>query len=160
MVRLGVDAERPVEGSGGVVLVGRGFGRRLRLYTRLFTDVYAYDGHFAYAAEVEGDPDDVLRDDWRGLWIGGEARVAWQPLDWLRVVAGGEGRRSLIARLRGEYDSDGGVPHLSADPLALGPILAPHLAGDELVVLKASRGVALERILPLLRDRALPAAEA
>lgn len=46
------------------------------------------------------------------------------------------------------------------DPPALGPVLAPHLAGDELIVLKASRGVALERILPFLRDRALPAAEA
>lgn len=48
----------------------------------------------------------------------------------------------------------------AADPIALGPLLASHLVGDELVVLKASRGVALERILPLLRDRALPAAEA
>ena len=48
----------------------------------------------------------------------------------------------------------------AANPPALGPLLAPHLAGDELIVLKASRGVALERILPFLRDRALPAAEA
>jgi UDP-N-acetylmuramoyl-tripeptide--D-alanyl-D-alanine ligase len=36
------------------------------------------------------------------------------------------------------------------DPLALGPLLAPRLRGDEVVVLKASRGVALERILPAL----------
>ncbi len=40
------------------------------------------------------------------------------------------------------------------DPLALGPLLAPHLRGDELVVLKASRGVALERIIPALTTRA------
>jgi len=36
------------------------------------------------------------------------------------------------------------------DALALGPKLAARLRGDELVVLKASRGVALERIIPLL----------
>ncbi|HEV7364866.1 MAG TPA: UDP-N-acetylmuramoyl-tripeptide--D-alanyl-D-alanine ligase [Gemmatimonadales bacterium] len=40
------------------------------------------------------------------------------------------------------------------DPVALGPLLAPHLRGDEIVVLKASRGVALERILPALKARA------
>ncbi|MBA3658997.1 MAG: UDP-N-acetylmuramoyl-tripeptide--D-alanyl-D-alanine ligase [Gemmatimonadales bacterium] len=38
----------------------------------------------------------------------------------------------------------------AADPLALGPLLRARLAGNELVVLKASRGVALERILPAL----------
>jgi UDP-N-acetylmuramoyl-tripeptide--D-alanyl-D-alanine ligase len=42
----------------------------------------------------------------------------------------------------------------AADPLALAPVLAQHLRGDELVVLKASRGVALERILPALKARA------
>jgi UDP-N-acetylmuramoyl-tripeptide--D-alanyl-D-alanine ligase len=36
------------------------------------------------------------------------------------------------------------------DAPALGPLLAPRLRGDELVVLKASRGAALERILPYL----------
>jgi UDP-N-acetylmuramoyl-tripeptide--D-alanyl-D-alanine ligase len=36
------------------------------------------------------------------------------------------------------------------DPLTLAPLLTPHLRGDEVVVLKASRGVALERIIPAL----------
>jgi UDP-N-acetylmuramoyl-tripeptide--D-alanyl-D-alanine ligase len=40
------------------------------------------------------------------------------------------------------------------DPLALAPLLAARVRGDELVVLKASRGVALERILPALKARA------
>jgi UDP-N-acetylmuramoyl-tripeptide--D-alanyl-D-alanine ligase len=40
------------------------------------------------------------------------------------------------------------------DPLTLAPMLGPRLRGDELVVLKASRGVALERILPALAARA------
>ena len=38
----------------------------------------------------------------------------------------------------------------AADPLALAPLLSERLRGDEVVVLKASRGVALERILPAL----------
>jgi UDP-N-acetylmuramoyl-tripeptide--D-alanyl-D-alanine ligase len=42
------------------------------------------------------------------------------------------------------------------DPLALGPLIATRLAGGEVVVLKASRGVALERILPALTIRATP----
>jgi UDP-N-acetylmuramoyl-tripeptide--D-alanyl-D-alanine ligase len=40
------------------------------------------------------------------------------------------------------------------DPLALAPLLTERLRGDEIVVLKASRGVALERILPALKARA------
>ena len=42
----------------------------------------------------------------------------------------------------------------AADPLALAPILAQRLQGNEMIVLKASRGVALERILPALAARA------
>ncbi len=42
------------------------------------------------------------------------------------------------------------------DAPALGPLLAARLAGDELVVLKASRGVALERIIPHLTGSAAP----
>lgn len=42
----------------------------------------------------------------------------------------------------------------AADPIALAPVLSDRLRGDEVVVLKASRGVALERILPALTARA------
>ena len=42
----------------------------------------------------------------------------------------------------------------AADAPALGPLLAARLRGDEVVVLKASRGVALERILPAITGRA------
>jgi UDP-N-acetylmuramoyl-tripeptide--D-alanyl-D-alanine ligase len=38
----------------------------------------------------------------------------------------------------------------AGDPIELGPRLAARLRGDELIFLKASRGVALERILPYL----------
>jgi UDP-N-acetylmuramoyl-tripeptide--D-alanyl-D-alanine ligase len=46
------------------------------------------------------------------------------------------------------------------DPIALGPRLAERLHGDEIVVLKASRGVALERILPYLTTGRTPPTEA
>ncbi|HET9040159.1 MAG TPA: UDP-N-acetylmuramoyl-tripeptide--D-alanyl-D-alanine ligase [Gemmatimonadales bacterium] len=44
----------------------------------------------------------------------------------------------------------------ASDPVALGPLVAARLHGGEVVVLKASRGVALERILPALTNRATP----
>ncbi len=45
---------------------------------------------------------------------------------------------------------------VAPDAEAAGPLVAARLQGDELVVLKASRGVALERILPGIVSRALP----
>ncbi len=44
---------------------------------------------------------------------------------------------------------------MAPDAPALAPLLADRLRGDEVIVLKASRGVALERILPVLVARAL-----
>lgn len=38
----------------------------------------------------------------------------------------------------------------AADPIALGPLIAPRLQDGDVVVLKASRGVALERVLPAI----------
>jgi hypothetical protein len=42
----------------------------------------------------------------------------------------------------------------AADAQSLGPRLALELRGDELVVLKGSRGTALEHILPAILPRA------
>jgi UDP-N-acetylmuramoyl-tripeptide--D-alanyl-D-alanine ligase len=44
------------------------------------------------------------------------------------------------------------------DPVALGEKVSGRLSGDEVVVLKASRGAALERILPALTRQAHPGA--
>jgi UDP-N-acetylmuramyl pentapeptide synthase len=46
---------------------------------------------------------------------------------------------------------------VAAEAPDAGPLVAARLRGDELVVLKASRGVALERILPDIISRALSA---
>jgi UDP-N-acetylmuramoyl-tripeptide--D-alanyl-D-alanine ligase len=48
----------------------------------------------------------------------------------------------------------------ASDVASLGPLLADRLLGNELVVLKASRGVALERILPAITARAARSEEA
>jgi UDP-N-acetylmuramoyl-tripeptide--D-alanyl-D-alanine ligase len=42
----------------------------------------------------------------------------------------------------------------AADAMSIAPKVAERLRGDELVVLKASRGVALERILPSIIAKA------
>jgi UDP-N-acetylmuramyl pentapeptide synthase len=45
---------------------------------------------------------------------------------------------------------------VAPDAAAAGALVAAQLRGDEVVVLKASRGVALERILPGIVSQALP----
>ncbi|MBA3496209.1 MAG: UDP-N-acetylmuramoyl-tripeptide--D-alanyl-D-alanine ligase, partial [Gemmatimonadales bacterium] len=50
----------------------------------------------------------------------------------------------------------GGRLITAQDPIALAPLVASRLEGGEVVVLKASRGVALERILPALTARGNP----
>ena len=47
---------------------------------------------------------------------------------------------------------------LAKDAAELAPLLAPRIVGDELIVLKGSRGVALERLIPDLVARASPMA--
>jgi UDP-N-acetylmuramoyl-tripeptide--D-alanyl-D-alanine ligase len=60
----------------------------------------------------------------------------------------------FVPALEAFHDRLGDRLITAPDPVALGPMLAHRLRGDEVVVLKASRGVALERILPALAARA------
>jgi UDP-N-acetylmuramoyl-tripeptide--D-alanyl-D-alanine ligase len=62
----------------------------------------------------------------------------------------------FVAALAPYADSLGDRLVTAPDPTALGPLVAARLHGGEVVVLKASRGVALERILPALTNRATP----
>ncbi len=78
------------------------------LSTRLFLDFYQYEGDFAFDPEGATNPEvGVTRDQWLGLWTGGEARVMAQPLPWLRLTAGAEARGSLVADLSSENEVDG-----------------------------------------------------
>lgn len=86
------------------------FGRELQLYVRAFADTYLYDGEFAYEGEAVGDPSYVNIDQWRGVWVGGEARAVWSPLDWLRLTAGAEVRGSALAELTSRVDDE--APYL------------------------------------------------
>ena len=72
-----------------------------------------------------------------------EALVALDP-DLLAVVG------EFVPALTPYADRLGERLVTAADPLTLGPLVAARLQGGEVVVLKASRGVALERILPML----------
>ncbi len=69
--------------------------------------------------------------------------VALQP-DLLAAVG------EFVPALTPHADTLGDRLVTAEDPVALGPGLAARLHGDEVIVLKASRGVALERILPAL----------
>ncbi len=61
---------------------------------------------------------------------------------------------------RSQRDALGDRLILAGDPVEAGALLAPRLSGDEVVVLKASRGVALERILPAITSQTAPSLEA
>ncbi|MEK6598293.1 MAG: cyanophycin synthetase, partial [Gemmatimonadota bacterium] len=61
---------------------------------------------------------------------------------------------------RSQRDALGDRLILAGDPVEAGALLAPRLSGDEVVVLKASRGVALERILPAITSQTAPSFEA
>ena len=63
------------------------------------------------------------------------------------VVATGE-----FAPAAAGMSREGGRVIAEADPLRAWEALRDRLAGDEVVLLKGSRGVALERLLPLLED--------
>lgn len=73
--------------------------------------------------------------------------VAMQP-DLLAAVG------EFVDALQPQREALGDRLVTASDVPALGAALASRLRGDELLVLKASRGVALERIIPLLTPRA------
>lgn len=89
-----------------------------------------------------------LGEDSTGLHLEvGDALVALNP-DLLAVVG------DFVPALERHAGALGDRLITAADPIALAPILVQRLQGNEMVVLKASRGVALERILPALAARA------
>ena len=77
------------------------FGRELSLFVRAYSDLYLYGGDFAYPGAGVGDPSFVSQDRWSGVWVGGEARATWSPIEWLRLTAGAEVRGSALGELQG-----------------------------------------------------------
>jgi UDP-N-acetylmuramoyl-tripeptide--D-alanyl-D-alanine ligase len=82
-----------------------------------------------------------------------EALVALKP-DLLAVVG------AFVPAMEPWVESLGDRLLCAPDAPSLAPLLAARLRGDELVVLKASRGMALERILPAITRHAAESTEA
>lgn len=96
------------------------FGERVDLVARAYADVYQFDGDYPYD-DVDGG---LLRDRWRGTWIGAELRGVARATDWLRFTVGAEGRGSLQAELRStpeldDLGADNDVPVLDETPSQL-----------------------------------------
>jgi outer membrane receptor for ferrienterochelin and colicins len=76
-------------------------GERVRLYTRLFGNVYRFEARQAYPGEVPGLVADV-DERYRGVWFGAEGRVVAALTGTLELSTGAELQLSPEASLRGE----------------------------------------------------------
>ncbi len=152
---LGLDLDRVAVALAEVRLPGgRGELTRLGGLTILNDSYNANPASFRAAIELAR----ALRRDRRLVFVAGTMRELGRASPALHAEIA-----SLLVALKpdllgavGEFvealapyrDALGDRLLTAPDAAALGPPLAARLAGDELVVLKGSRGVALERILP------------
>lgn len=67
----------------------------LQLFTRAHANHYEFDGAYTFDTETS-------RETLSGTWFGGEARIVYSPLPWLRLTAGGEGQFHPEATLLGQ----------------------------------------------------------
>lgn len=75
-------------------------GENIQLFTRAAFNHYNFIGSYSY-----GDTDGVsnfARERFLGSWALAEARLAWSPASWLRVMLGVEGQYHFQAQQRGE----------------------------------------------------------
>lgn len=68
--------------------------------TRVFANVYRYDGDFAYEGATV-DETSLTVEEYRGTWLGSEARLVLEPVDSLRLTVGGEAQLSPEVTLLG-----------------------------------------------------------
>ena len=61
------------------------FNDKLRMYSRLYLDYYAYQAVYPYAEESDIG---VVTDSWDGAWAGLEPRIVANPTPWLSLTAG------------------------------------------------------------------------
>jgi outer membrane receptor for ferrienterochelin and colicins len=82
--------------------------KRIRLYTRGFANLYRFDSEQAFAAEPSVS---LVRERFRGLWFGAEARLVGTFTKGLRLTLGSEIQASTQASLHGDNvsadDDDG-----------------------------------------------------
>lgn len=88
-------------------------GETVTLLTRAHASHYRYDGEFAY----EEAPVPLNTEQYRGTWLGGEARVVWTPSARTRVTVGGEVQthtQASIVGCCGEDAAGASVPYVDA----------------------------------------------
>jgi len=74
--------------------------RRARLFTRVFANNYQFNGVYAYEGATPSETQ-LNTEQYRGTWLGAEARVVLEPIDPLRITVGGEVQASPQATLSG-----------------------------------------------------------
>ncbi|MGK4006256.1 TonB-dependent receptor [Sorangium sp. So ce1036] len=84
----------------------------VRFMARGHANRFVWHGVYAF------DEESTERQHQFGTWLGGELRVAWTPLPWLRVTGGGEAQAHPEARLRTEFA--GGGTRATSKPFRFG----------------------------------------
>ncbi|MFH0902798.1 MAG: TonB-dependent receptor, partial [Pseudomonadota bacterium] len=112
---------------------------RVRMLSRVHGNSYGFDGTYSY-------PDDTTAvEEFRGLWVGGEARVVVDVSRRLRLTVGSEGQWHAVARMLGNFD-DGTTSEAYLDedqPFELGAGYA-LLEGEAFPWLRFSAGARLD----------------
>lgn len=154
---LGLDLDQVAAALGAIVIPGRRGALSELAGLTVLDDCYnANPQSFATTMALAGE----LRKGRRLVFIAGSmrelgehsaelhAQVADQLAELAPEVLGLVG--DFVPAFRRHRARFAGEILEGVDPLELGPRLAPRLQAGDLVVLKASRGVALERILPFI----------
>jgi outer membrane receptor protein involved in Fe transport len=99
----------------------------VQLMTRTFANVYDFDAHQSYTPDPMVRPS---REQYLGIWFGGEARVVATPWRDMRISAGLEVQHHPVAQLHGEaYDDRGAAqPYLDTGNQAYSTAAAYALA--------------------------------
>lgn len=164
---LGLDLDAVADALSRVVVPGGRSELRQVGGMTILNDCYnANPASFRSAIETARS----LRTGRRLVFVAGGMRELGSDAERLHAAVAGQlialepdllvGIGEFAEALRGRVDDLGDRLILAADAVEAGALLAPRLTGDEVVVLKASRGVALERILPVITGRIAPSPEA
>lgn len=80
-------------------------GSNVQLFARAHANHYRFDGTYLFLDEATRE-EEVSYEELSGTWFGGEARIVYNPLPWLRLTAGGEGQYHPDARMTGRTEGD------------------------------------------------------
>lgn len=81
------------------------FNDKLRMYSRVYLDYYAYEAVYPY-----DDDTGIVTDSWDGAWAGVEPRIVATPTPWLSLTAGAEARFDYLADIQSQTKLEEGEP--------------------------------------------------